>query len=287
MHIARGEHARDVGVRAAGSHLEITLVVGGQLSVQELGVGAVADRHEHALDRHGGDRASTGVAQLHARDPLVVLALDLGDLAVPHEADFVVRARALLHDLAGAQRFAPMHHHYFSAEAREEVGFFHGRVAAAHHDHALALEEEPITCGAGAHAVTHVGGLARDPQQHGACARGHDHRLALMLRTVGPDAERALREVHLLDQRVVDLGAEARHLRTEMLHELRSLDSLGETGVVLDLGGDRELAAGLQAREQHRLQVGARGVERSGVTGWAGAQDQDLVHIRHGQLRKV
>ena len=47
-------------------------------------------------------------------------------------------------------------------------------------------------------------------------------------------------------------------------------------GIVLDVGGDGELAAGLDALDQHRLQHGARGIDRGGVAGRARADDQDL-----------
>ena len=51
-------------------------------------------------------------------------------------------------------------------------------------------------------------------------------------------------------------------LRLHLLHEPGPLDHIGEAWVVLDVGGDRELAAGLDALNQDRFQHGARRVDR-------------------------
>ena len=69
-------------------------------------------------------------------------------------------------------------------------------------------------------------------------------------------------------------------LLAELDHELGAHDALGETRVVLDVGRDRELAAGLEALEQDRLQVRARRVERRRVAGGTRADDRDLVDFR-------
>ena len=50
-------------------------------------------------------------------------------------------------------------------------------------------------------------GLGGQAEQHGARAGRDDDALRLVLDAVRPHAERALREVDLLDHRVEDLGA--------------------------------------------------------------------------------
>ena len=47
-------------------------------------------------------------------------------------------------------------------------------------------------------------------------------------------------------------------------------------GIVLDVGGDGELAAGLDALDQDRLQHGARRIDGGRVAGRARADDDDL-----------
>ena len=80
-------------------------------------------------------------------------------------------------------------------------------------------------------------------------------------------------------------GAEALGLLAEPRHQLGAHDAVGEAGVVLDVGGEHELAAGGEALDDERREVRARGVDGRGQTGGAGADDDDLVVLRHWYLR--
>jgi hypothetical protein len=61
----------------------------------------------------------------------------------------------------------------------------------------------------------------------------------------------------------------------EALHQVRPLHAGDVGGPVVDVGGRHQLAALRQAGDQHRLEVGAGGVDGGGVAGRAGAEDQD------------
>ena len=54
-------------------------------------------------------------------------------------------------------------------------------------------------------------------------------------------------------------------------------------GIVLHVGGDGELAAGLDALDQDRLKHRAGGIDRGGVTGRAGPDNDDfgMGRVRH------
>ena len=79
------------------------------------------------------------------------------------------------------------------------------------------------------------------------------------------------------------LRAKALGLRLQRLHELGALNALDEAGEVLHLGGVHERAArGDRARDDERLQSGARGVDGRGVAGGAGADDDDVAGVAHG-----
>src|SRR6185295_16580574 len=78
----------------------------------------------------------------------------------------------------------------------------------------------------------------------------------------------------------LDRGAEAPRLLAHLVHQLGAEDPLREAGVVLDLGRDRQLAARLVPLEDQRREVGARGVERGGQAGRAGAEDDQAVLVR-------
>ena len=93
-------------------------------------------------------------------------------------------------------------------------------------------------------------------------------------------AERLPGEIHVGDQVVDDPGADMGRLRLHLLHQPWALDDVGETRIILDIGGDHELAAGLHAGHQDRRQVGARGIDRGGVASGSGADDQDLGVMR-------
>ena len=72
------------------------------------------------------------------------------------------------------------------------------------------------------------------------------------------------------------VGAESLRLLAELLHQLRTLDALGEAGVVLDVGGDHQLPHRHVARDHERLEVGPSGVDGGGEAGRPGADDRDL-----------
>ena len=81
-----------------------------------------------------------------------------------------------------------------------------------------------------------------------------------------------------------EAGPEALGLGAELAHHLRAHDPLGVARVVLDVGRVLQLAAPLEALEDERLEVGARGVERRRVAGGPAADDDyvlDLLLLCH------
>ena len=82
-----------------------------------------------------------------------------------------------------------------------------------------------------------------------------------------PHAERALRQVDLGHRLVEQLDVEPGGLLLHPLHQLGAEDAARGTRVVLDLGGQHELAAGVDALEHHGVQVGPAGVQGRGVAG--------------------
>ena len=76
-----------------------------------------------------------------------------------------------------------------------------------------------------------------------------------------------------------ELGAEARGLLAHVLDEFGALDALGPAGKVFDQGGDGELAAGLMAFKDERLEVGAGGVDGGGEAGAARAEDDGVANV--------
>jgi hypothetical protein len=68
-------------------------------------------------------------------------------------------------------------------------------------------------------------------------------------------------------------------LGLHLLHQPGALDRLGEARIVLDIGRDHELAAGLEAGDQDGLEQGAGGIDRGSIARRPRADDD---HFRMG-----
>ena len=65
-------------------------------------------------------------------------------------------------------------------------------------------------------------------------------------------------------------------LLLHLFHQPRALDDIGKTGVVLDVGSDGHLPAGLHARDQNRLEASARRIDGRRQARRSGTQDQNF-----------
>ncbi len=82
-------------------------------------------------------------------------------------------------------------------------------------------------------------------------------------------------------------GAEADGLLLHVLDEVGTLDALGPAGKVFYQRGDGELAAGLVAFEDERLEVGAGSVDGSGKSGASGAEDDSVAGRVFGHIGTI
>jgi hypothetical protein len=253
----------------------------------------VPDGHEDAARGDLADPVRLEVADEGARDLRLRPAEDLLDHGVPQKADLGVLERTVLHDLRGPQGVAAVHDRHLLRELGEEGRLLHRGVAASDDQDILALVEEPVTGGAGgdpADARPELE-LLRKPQPARARAGGDDDRLRDDLALVDVQGERTARKVHLLQAAAGELRGEAFRLPAEAFHHLRPEDALRESGVVVDIGGEHELAArhvsgivAAAALHDQRLQVRPGGVQGGGQAGGARPEDDDtvLALFRHG-----
>ena len=244
------------------------------------------DGDEHALDRDLAQRPALHVAQADpAHRARLVLAQDLLDHLVPEHLDLGMAEQPVLQHLLGAQLVAAVDQRDRARHLAEVEGFLDRGVAAADHGHRLVAKEEPVTGRAGRDAVAGEGLLARQAQPAGLGAGREDQALGQeAVAGIRPARERPAREVDLDDAVEHQLRAAVGCLGRHLLHQPRPLDDLGEARIVLDVGRDRELAADPEALDQDRLQIGAGGVDRRGVAGRPGPDDQHLAVAcrRHG-----
>jgi hypothetical protein len=117
---------------------------------------------------------------------------------------------------------------------------------------------------------------------------GDDERRAAQRGPVSEgQRERPLAEVRGTDVAVDALRAEANRLLLEQLHHVGPEDAVRKSRVVLDVGRDRELPAGLAAFDENGREVRPRRIESGCEPGRPGAEDDDLVDVVcHCALRR-
>src|SRR2546426_1665147 len=261
---------------------------------EERGVGLVSDGHEDAAGRELLGLPRLEVLHDGAGHALALPAQDLLHDAVPEPGDLGVLERAVLHDLRGAQGVATVDDRDLGAELGEEGRLFHGRVAASDHEDVLVLVEEAVAGGAGGNAAD-LGPeiqLLGQPEPAGPRAGGDDEGLRAHLFLVEGERERTAREIHLAGRSRGELAAEPRGLAAEAVHQLRAEDPFGEAGIVVDVGGQHELAArhvgGIltgPSLDDQGLEVAARGVKGRGQPRRPRAQDHDpVLRLLHGRV---
>ena len=173
-----------------------------------------------------------------------------------------------------------MHDRELVGELGDEDRVLHRRVAAADHGDVLALEEGAVADAAGRDAEALKLHLAGDAEPLGLGAHGEDHGAGAVGVLADDDlVDVAVGQLQLGDVVGDEAGAEALRLLAEVIHHLRPHHALGVAGIVLDVGRVLELAAPLEALDHERLQLGAGGVESSGIAGGAAADDDQFLHL--------
>ena len=236
----------------------------------------MADGDEHAVRCQVAHRRCSNVAQPHAGDDLrLSAAQDILDHAVPHHRDFRVLEQPALQYLLGPQRAAAVHERDPLGEVAEVERLLDRGVAAADHHDRLAAVEEAVAGRAGRDAGA-LQPLLVGQAEPARLRAGGDHEGVgqVDIARVADAAERACAEVDRHDEVVRHLRADVLGLLGHLLHQPRTLDGALEAGIVLNVRGDHELTARLQPGDEHRLQAAAGGVDRGGVAGRPGADDQ-------------
>src|SRR6266404_3138337 len=170
-----------------------------------------------------------------------------------------------------------MHDRHAGSEIGEEQRLLDRGIAAADHQHVLAAIEEAVASGAGGNAVALEFLLGRQlqPTRLGA-GRDDEAVCEVMVAGLALEPERPLGKIDLAHMIADELGPDVLGLLLHLLHQPGPLDDVCEAGVVLDIGRDGELAAGLDALDQDRLQHGAGGIDRGRIARRPGPDDEEL-----------
>ena len=149
--VTAGEDPGQVGPGTRVVDEDVAGVVEVHLAHEDVAARVVSDGDEQPGHLERALLPAAGVAQHQTREPVV--AEHFGHLAVPGEADPLVRERAVLHDLGRAQGVPAVHDRDGLAEPGQEGGLLERRVATAHDRDVLVAEEEAVAGGAPRDAV--------------------------------------------------------------------------------------------------------------------------------------
>src|SRR5690606_30104727 len=150
---------------------------------------------------------------------------------------------------------------------------FHSGIAAADNRDFLLTVEEAVTGGTGRHALALELLLGLKPQVHGRGAGGNDQSVAGVFAVVALEPKRAVVQIGFIDGVVHDAGFKTLGVLLHALHELGALNAVVVARPVVYISGGGQLAAHFDTGDQGRVQVGARGINSSGIAGRAGAKN--------------
>src|SRR4029077_10859169 len=231
--------------------------------LEDDGVRIVADGHEYAGQGNLEHLLGLLIAQIHALN-VTLRSENFLHGERSDEFNFVVGPGAVNHDFGGAKIVPAVNQMDFAGISRKKVGLFHGGIAAADYGDGLAAEKIAIASRAGGKAMADQFFFAFQPQQAARSPGGDDQSRRFIGIFSGDDLERALADVDFGYSSGFELRAEFLRLLAHVFDELRPHDAVGEPGIILNVGSEGKLAAGLVPVQNERFQVGARSVNRSG-----------------------
>ena len=109
-------------------------------------------------------------------------------------------------------------------------------------------------------------------------AAGHDQGLRFQPLAIGFDSDGLVLHVELFDLRIGKTRAELFRLLMHVENQLRTVDAIGESGIILNQRGGGELASWLRTLQHQRTQVPPRRVDGSRQTGAAASHNNHLLH---------
>src|SRR5580698_7345229 len=209
---------------------------------------------------------------------------NLFDHRVGAQFDVGMSHGAVEHDLRSAKSFAPVEQRNLSRKAGKKQRFLHRRVTAAYNRNFLATEEESIAGSATGNTVTDQRLLTGQAEPARARAGSNNQRACMNLtgRCLKLDGMRT--ELDLREMRQLEGCAKPLCLFLHVLDQLGALNALGPAGKILDKRGDGELAAGLVAFQNQRVQSSAACVDGRRKPGAAGAQNYRIANVCHQSI---
>jgi hypothetical protein len=238
----------------------------------------MADRNENAIDGELPDRTCSDVLELHSRNLERLLASEnFVEHTVPDHRDLRMLKQPLLQDPFGPKNVAPVHHGDLVGEVGEEQRLLDRSIAAPDDDHVFPAVEESVAGRASRYPIALEFLFAWDVEPARLRARRDNQGIGEVDGAgIAGDPERTLGQLEAGDVIRNEAGADVLGLFLHLVHEPRALDNVGVARVVLDVRCDGQLAAGLNPRNENRLEHRARRIDRSRITGGSGSNDDDF-----------
>ena len=165
---------------------------------------------------------------------------------------------------------------YLRGDIRQIQSLFHCGVAAADHRHFLVAIEESVAGSARGNAAAFEGFFGRQAQVTGGSAGGDDQRVTGVLAAVACQTERAVLQIDAADMVENDLGFKFCGMRVHALHQQRTGEIVRIAWPVFHFRRGGQLTAFFHPGDQHRLQVGACGIDRRGVSRRSRTKDKQF-----------
>ncbi len=142
MNISRSENSLHIGLGAVMDD-DVPLIQL-QLTLEDPGVGRVADGNEHSLNIQGCFLSAFHILQLHRLNAFLLGIQDVGQHRIPDELDLLMLERPIGHDLGSPQFVSSMDNGHFFCKLGEKQSLLQGRISATLHHDLLVTKEESI-----------------------------------------------------------------------------------------------------------------------------------------------
>ena len=267
----------DLGVRLRD---EVTEVIRRDGVPEEASVGDMSDRDEDAFAFHFRGFPGLGVFDADTPAFAIVAGQDLFRGAIPEWLDLLILQRAVGHDLGCTEFIPAVDEGDLGAKPGQEKGFLAGRIAPANdNDIHIPVESSVASCtGSDTLASEHLL-FAGDAEKAGGRSCRNDDRLGLVSFVCRLEDFDITGKIHAFNPVTCKSGTETFCLAADLVHECVAVHPFREAREIFDLGGRRQLPAGLGALQDEWVQVGACSVDGGGESGAAGSEDDDVFHI--------
>src|SRR5271154_3418764 len=275
--VAGGEDAIDARGGRSRRRSDIAVRLQCELAAHEFGRRSMANGDEYPVRIDLLESDARDIAQPRASDPTGSPASqNFIDLAVPFIGAVRPRGETLDQDPLGPESIAAMYYGDLGGDLGEVERLLDRGIAAADDDPLLPPEEKAVAGreSRDTEALEHL--FARQAQPLGLGARRQDDRLGRQAASADALNPKGMHgQIERDNVLVLDPRADMLRLGAHLFHQPRPFDRGGEAGIVLDIGSDHQLPAGLESGQQQRAQHRSRRVDRGGVARGTGADDDE------------